>query len=116
MNIKKVAAANAVVLAAAMCCCMSVNAKECACASSDGAAYPETIDEGFVPLFNGKDLTGWVGATNMYGVEEYETRSGKVMVMACFPERRGMDKCGNLCTEKEFENFILRFEFMMYYS
>ena len=26
--------------------------------------------EGFVSIFNGKDLTGWVGATNSYVVEE----------------------------------------------
>ena len=44
-------------LALAGCCCI--------CGSNE---YPETIDEGFVSLFNGKDLTGWEGATGMYGV------------------------------------------------
>ena len=29
----------------------------------------ETDAEGFVSLFNGRDLTGWIGATQSYGVE-----------------------------------------------
>ena len=59
--------------------------------------------EGFVSLFNGKDLTGWIGATSSYGVEE----GG---ILACQP---GKGSGGNLLYDKEFENFILRFEFCM---
>ena len=83
------------------------------------ATYPETIDEGFVPLFNGKDLSGWCGATEMYGVETItETMRGTKQVktstvLACFPERHVKGSAGNLCTEKEYRNFILRFEFKM---
>ena len=36
--------------------------------------YPENIEEGFVSLFNGKDLTGWTGATGMYGVETIKVK------------------------------------------
>ena len=80
-------------------------------------AYAETIDEGFVPLFNGKDLTGWFGSSS-YGVETIERKlnNGTVVrdnVIACFPERRKKGETGNLATEKQYENFILRFEFMM---
>ena len=51
-------------LAVAGCCCVG----ECTCdgdckASAD---YPTSVDEGFVSLFNGKDLAGWTGATGMY--------------------------------------------------
>ena len=60
--------------------------------------------EGFVSIFNGKDLTGWIGATNTYGVEE----GG---VLACQPGKKGGG--GNLLTAKEYANFILRFEFCM---
>lgn len=73
------------------------------------AAYPECVEEGFVPLFNGKDLTGWEGATAMYGVSEKEPG-----VLQCFPERKlPKGQRGDLVTIKEFGNFVLRFEFKM---
>ena len=63
-------------------------------------------EEGFVSLFNGKDLTGWIGATPMYGVEKGE--------LVCMPEKaKNYRGGGNLCTAKQFDNFILRFEFCM---
>ena len=71
--------------------------------------YPETVDEGFVSLFNGKDLSGWAGATSMYGVAPNEPG-----VLQCFPKKRppkGMR--GDLYTERPYTNFILRFEFCM---
>jgi len=79
--------------------------------------YAETVEEGFVDLFNGKDLTGWQ-ATPMYGVKTIEVKlnNGTVKtenVLACFPERHVKGASGNLLTAKEYENFILRFEFMM---
>ena len=64
-----------------------------------GLCWGGDIDEeGFVSLFNGKDLTGWVGATNGYAVEKG--------VLYCA-------KGGNLYTEKEYSDFILRFEFIV---
>jgi len=54
--------------------------------------------EGFVSLFNGKDLTGWIGSTDGYAVEDG--------VLFSDPK-----KGGNLYADKEFDNFILRFEF-----
>jgi hypothetical protein len=59
------------------------------------------LEEGFVSLFNGKDLTGWVGATDGYKVEDG--------ILYCDPK-----KGGNLMTAKEYDNFILRFEFLLY--
>ena len=106
------------VLAACAAAVTTYGAGNC-CAQAGACAYPETIDEGFVPLFNGKDLSGWCGATHMYGVETVkETLRGTKQersfpVLACFPERFVKGKGGNLCTEKEYRNFILRFEFKM---
>ncbi len=58
--------------------------------------YGEKNSEGFVNLFNGKDLTGWTGSVDGYAAEEG--------LLVC-------NKGGNLYTEKEYDNFILRFEF-----
>ncbi|NPU97973.1 MAG: DUF1080 domain-containing protein [Candidatus Omnitrophica bacterium] len=55
-------------------------------------------EEGFVSLFNGQDLTGWVGDTKGYLVED-----GKII---CKPG-------GNLYTEKEYRDFAFRFEFKL---
>ena len=74
-----------------------------------GAPQASNADtDGFVPLFNGKDLTGWIGATATYGVDPNEPG-----VLQCFPNRAGEGGGGNLCTEKTYRNFILRFEFCM---
>ena len=61
---------------------------------------PPPDAEGFVPLFNGKDLAGWVGATKGYAAE-----NGAIV---CLKEGGG-----NLYTEKEYADFILRFEFRL---
>jgi HEAT repeat protein len=57
--------------------------------------------EGFRPLFNGRDLEGWTGNLDGYPAED-----GKIVV---HPERGG----GNLYTEKEYTDFVLRFEFKL---
>jgi len=54
--------------------------------------------EGFVSLFNGKDLTGWTGDTAGYIVEE-----GKIVCA----------DGGNLYTAEECDDFVLRFEFKL---
>ena len=60
---------------------------------------PET---GFVSLFNGENLEGWVGNMKSYIVED-----GTILVN---PKGGGG---GNLYTEKEYSDFILRFEFQL---
>ena len=57
-------------------------------------------DQGFVSLFDGTSLAGWVGAVEGYAAEEGS--------LVCVPE-----KGGNLYTEKEYSDFILRFEFKL---
>jgi len=62
---------------------------------------PKAADEeGFVPLFNGKDLTGWVGSVKGYAAENG--------CLVC--KKHGG---GNLFTEKEFADFHLKFEFKL---
>lgn len=51
-------------------------------------------------VFNGKDLSGWTGATDNYQVE-----NGIIM---CRP-----GKGGNLITEKQYADFAVRFEFKL---
>ncbi len=81
----------------------------CVCVESQDSVYPSEIDEGFVSLFNGKDLTGWEGATMMYGVSEKEPG-----VLQCFPDRKLPEGVrGDLWTARSFTNFVLRFEFVM---
>jgi len=71
-------------------------------------ASPCADSDGFVSLFNGKDLTGWIGATAMYGVDPNEPG-----ILQCFPERHRKGMSGNLCTAGRYRNFVLRFEFCM---
>jgi hypothetical protein len=63
----------------------------------------ESADKGWVKLFNGKDLTGWVqrGGKAKYRVEEGEIVGSSV------------PKTPNsfLCTKKDYGNFILELEF-----
>ena len=60
------------------------------------------VEEGFESLFNGIDLTGWVGNTSGYIVEEG--------IIAVDPYSEGG---GNLYTEREFSDFIFRFQFKL---
>ena len=56
--------------------------------------------QGFIQLFNGKDLTGWVGSTDSYGVKDG--------VMFC---RKNTGR--NVYTKDEYDNFHLKFEFKL---
>ena len=58
--------------------------------------------EGFAPIFNGTDMTGWVG-----NLKDYIPRDGSIV---CDPSQGGR---GNLYTEKEYSDFIMRFEFLL---
>lgn len=73
------------------------------------SAQPAKPEEGFTPLFNGKDLEGWV----------YGTKGGKpAKAGAGYRVRDGVIYCtvkdgGNLFTEKQYGDFVLRFEFKL---
>ncbi len=65
-----------------------------------GDLCPKEKADGFVSLFDGKSLDGWVGAVNGYTAE--------TGTLAIKPKGGG-----NLFTEKEFADFIFRFEFKL---
>jgi HEAT repeat protein len=70
-----------------------------------GNQYNLTVEEqadGFQALFNGKNLDGWIGNKVDYRVEE-----GAIVIR---PEGGGK---GNLYTQKEYGDFIFRFEFQL---
>jgi hypothetical protein len=64
---------------------------------SAGDHSAEEQSEGFVPIFDGHTLNGWTGA-----IEGYEVADGAITCIAA----RG----GNLFTEGEYADFILRFD------
>lgn len=68
-----------------------------------GAQAQTTKDEGFVELFNGENLDGWVGNKQSYRVE-----NGAIVV-----DPSGGGSGGNLLTEDEYRNFVFRFEFQL---
>ncbi|MRR21229.1 DUF1080 domain-containing protein, partial [bacterium] len=59
-------------------------------------------EAGFVSLFNGSNLDGWVGNKVSYTVED-----GMIVI------KPGNDSGGNLYTEREYSDFIFRFEFQL---
>jgi len=63
---------------------------------------PEEKTEGFVSLFNGQNLDNWVG-----NKESYVAEDGMIVIK---PES---GSGGNLYTEKEYADFIFRFEFQL---
>jgi hypothetical protein len=63
-------------------------------------AISQAMDEGFVPLFNGKNLDGWVNVN--CAPETWTVRDG-IIVCTGIPT-------GVLRTEKQYENYILELE------
>lgn len=64
----------------------------------------EEQSDGFVSLFNGKNLDGWVGNKTDYRVD-----NGEILV----DPTHGGGGSGNLYTEKEYSDFAFRFEFQL---
>ena len=72
-------------------------------------AQDPKVEEGFTSLFNGKDLTGWI-----YG----KKGNGENKTGAGYAVENGAIFCtvkdgGNLYTEKEYGDFVFRFEFKL---
>jgi hypothetical protein len=72
-------------------------------ASTAPAPAPAATADGFTPLFNGKDLTGWTGARGE-AIKGYAVEDGAIV---CLSDGR------NLYTAKEYGDFILRFRFQL---
>jgi hypothetical protein len=65
------------------------------------AIAPALPDGGWVPLFNGKDLTGW----KINGEEKWVAEQGTILCEST------ANKYGYLTTKKTFRNFDLRLKF-----
>jgi len=63
----------------------------------------KSLKKGYTSLFNGKDLSGWVGDKT-----SYTAKNGEIVVAPV----EGVSG-GNLMTAKEYSNFIFRFEFQL---
>jgi hypothetical protein len=59
-------------------------------------------DDGFVPLFNGKDLSGWVNVNTAPGT--FFAKDGEIVTTG--------SPTGYLRTDRQYENFVLEFEWM----
>lgn len=71
----------------------------CGAASSLPAEGSQS-EEGFVSIFDGQTFAGWHGVTENYAIHDG--------VLEALPK-----KGGNLYTDKEYADFILRFEFRL---
>ena len=81
----------------------------CTAAALLGAAATViAADDGFEPLFNGKDTTGWK-LRNPNGHNSWSVQEGGVLRNTVNKGEHGTD----LVTEKKFKDFTARFEFMM---
>ena len=71
-----------------------------------GHSSAAPVESGFKSLFDGTSLTGWkfVGKAG----QEYKVRGGNIVC------EDGVQ--GNLFTEKDYENFVFRFEFKLDYG
>jgi hypothetical protein len=67
-------------------------------------------EPGFTSLFNGKDLTGWVYGRRAGGAENRSGKGYQVENGVLFTTK---EDGGNLFTEKEYADFVLRFEFKL---
>jgi hypothetical protein len=70
--------------------------------ASDPAVVEMEKKDGFVPLFNGRTLDGWVGNLTGYKVED-----GAIVFDPAVKSR------GNLYTAKDYADFRFRFEFQL---
>lgn len=66
------------------------------------ATCPQRAGDGYRPIFNGRDLAGWTGATHLFYVE-----NGELVF------REGPKNFGNLFYEKELADFSARFQFKL---
>jgi hypothetical protein len=65
-------------------------------------------DDGFTPLFNGKDTTGWK-LRNPKGHNSWTVEEGGVLKNTVKKGEHGTD----LLTEKKFKDFTVRYEFLV---
>lgn len=91
-----------------MICCLAVTGTFCV-AEEEKAEQPKPDKDGFVMLFNGKDLSGWEGNPDIWRVEngcivgETEAEGKKKLTYNTFL----------ILKDKEFSDFVIRFEYRL---
>ncbi len=73
-------------------------------------AAGQADEKGFTTLFNGKDLTGWVYGRRANGTENKSGQGYQVENGVLYSTK---DDGGNLYTEKEYADFVFRFDFKL---
>ncbi len=82
-----------------------------ACIGLTGVSVaPRAQEPGFAPLFNGKDLSGWLYGRRADGSENRTGKGYQVENGVLFTTK---DDGGNLYTAKQYADFVLRFEFRL---
>jgi len=71
---------------------------------------PQQAEPGFTSLFNGNDLTGWIYGRRANGAENKTGKGYQIENGVIYSTK---EDGGNLYTEKEYANFIFRFEFRL---
>jgi hypothetical protein len=74
-----------------------------------GSQVPQQTEPGFTSIFNGRDLAGWIYGRRGSG----ENKTGKGYQVENGVIFSTKEDGGNLYTEKEYANFVLRFEFRL---
>jgi serine/threonine protein kinase len=71
---------------------------------------PPTEGDGYVTLFNGKDLTGWV--VDSGDEHAWQVKNGELAAIGSEEDGTALRlKQGYLLTEREYSDFVLRFQF-----
>jgi hypothetical protein len=73
-------------------------------------AAGQADEKGFTTLFNGKDLTGWVYGRRANGTENKSGQGYQVENGVLYSTK---EDGGNLYTEKEYADFVFRFDFKL---
>jgi 3-keto-disaccharide hydrolase len=81
-----------------------------ACALVLPAAARQAPEQGFTPLFNGRDLTGWVYGQRANGAENRNGKGYQVENGILYSTK---EDGGNLYTKAEYGDFVFRFEFRL---
>jgi hypothetical protein len=82
----------------------------CASLAAIAAGIPQGREQGFTSLFNGKDFTGWVYGRRANGGENRSGKGYQIENGVIFSTK---EDGGNLYTEKEYGDFVLRFDFKL---
>lgn len=85
------------------------------CAFGLFSTFPASAEEGWVPLFNGKDLSGWTPKISGYPAGENALRTFRVedgiLKVSYAGYKEFGKKFGHLYTDKSYSHFILRMDY-----